>query len=199
MPRPSLREEVVAAAQDQFHRRGYNGCGVKDVTDAAGLPKGSFYSYFSSKEEMALETLDRYGIGREFGRLKTGDASPLARLRAHFVFLGEDVHRTGVDYGCMLGNFASDTATHSPVLREAVAGGFSRWINEVTDVLREAVELGELPDSQDVGLLARVLVRSWEGTLLHAKVTGGTRPMADFFAGVFEPLLGLGTGSPVKG
>lgn len=61
MPRPSSREEVVAAAQDRFHRRGYHASGVKDITDAAGLPKGSFYNYFASKEDMAIETLRRYG------------------------------------------------------------------------------------------------------------------------------------------
>ncbi|MDT7633255.1 MAG: TetR/AcrR family transcriptional regulator, transcriptional repressor for nem operon, partial [Pseudonocardiales bacterium] len=69
MPRPSLRENVVAAAVDQFHRRGYQGSGVKDITDAAGLPKGSFYNYFGSKEDMALEALRRYGAGREMVRL----------------------------------------------------------------------------------------------------------------------------------
>ena len=188
MPRPSLKENVVAAALGQFHRRGYNGSGVKDITDAAGLPKGSFYNYFASKEEMALEALQRYGIGREFGRLEDPSMPPLARLRAHFVFLGEDVVRVGVECGCMLGNFATEIAGQSPVLREAVAGGFARWTEAVTAVLREAVAAGELGAERDLDLIARTLIRGWEGTVLHAKVTGELRP-EEFFAGVFDPLL----------
>jgi TetR/AcrR family transcriptional repressor of nem operon len=75
MPRPSLREDVVAAAMKQFHRHGYQGGGVKDITNAAGLPKGSFYNYFASKEEMALEALMRYGLSRELDRLSASSAS----------------------------------------------------------------------------------------------------------------------------
>jgi TetR/AcrR family transcriptional repressor of nem operon len=194
MPRPSLREEVLAAALDQFHLHGYNGSGVKDVTDAAGLPKGSFYNYFSSKEEMALEALRRYGILREFERLQDQTLPPLARLRAHFVFLGQEVARLGIDRGCMIGNFASEIATQSPALREAVAAGFSRWINEVTEVLREAVRRGELSPDRDLELLASSLVHAWEGTLLHAKVTGDMRTVDEFFPGVFDPLTGRSAG-----
>jgi TetR/AcrR family transcriptional repressor of nem operon len=194
MPRPSLREEVVAAALDQFHLHGYNGSGVKDVTAAAGLPKGSFYNYFSSKEAMALEALRRYGIGREFERLQDRTLPPLARLRAHFVFLGQEVARLGIDRGCMIGNFASEVATQSPALREAVAAGFAWWINEVTEVLREAVQRGELGPERDLELLASSLVHAWEGTLLHAKVTRDMRTVDEFFPGVFDTLTGYSAG-----
>ncbi|HEX4248372.1 MAG TPA: TetR family transcriptional regulator C-terminal domain-containing protein [Pseudonocardia sp.] len=189
MPRPSLKENVVAAALGQFHRRGYNGSGVKDITDAAGLPKGSFYNYFSSKEEMAVEALQRYGAGRELGRLKDPSLPPLERLRAHFVFLGEDVVRVGVECGCMFGNFAAEIAGQNPVLRDAVATGFARWVDAVADVLHEAVAAGEVGADRDVDLIARTVVRGWEGTVMHAKVTGELRS-DEFFAGVFEPLLG---------
>jgi len=194
MPRPSLKENVVAAALGQFHRRGYNGSGVKDITDAAGLPKGSFYNYFASKEEMAVEALRRYGAGRELGRLKDPSLPPLARLRAHFVFLAEDIERVGVECGCMFGNFATEIAGLNPVLREAVADGFGRWVEAVTETLREAVAAGELDADRDVDLIARTLVRGWEGSVLHAKVTGELRP-EEFFAGVFDPLLGTRTTS----
>jgi TetR/AcrR family transcriptional repressor of nem operon len=194
MPRPSLKENVVAAALGQFHRRGYNGSGVKDITDAAGLPKGSFYNYFSSKEEMAVEALQRYGAGRELGRLKDPSMPPLARLRAHFVFLAEDIERVGVECGCMFGNFATEIAGQNPVLREAVADGFGRWVEAVTETLREAVAADELDADRDVDLIARTLVRGWEGTVLHAKVSGELRP-EEFFAGVFDPLLGTRTTS----
>lgn len=195
MPRPSLKENVVAAALGQFHRRGYNGSGVKDITDAAGLPKGSFYNYFASKEEMAVEALRRYGAGRELGRLKDPSLPPVARLRAHFVFLGEDVERVGVECGCMFGNFAAEIAGQNPVLRRAVAGGFGRWVEAITETLHEAVEAGELDADRDLDLIARTLVRGWEGIVMHAKVTGELRP-EEFFAGVFDPLLTSPTTRP---
>jgi TetR/AcrR family transcriptional regulator, transcriptional repressor for nem operon len=194
MPRPSLRENVVAAAVDQFHRRGYQGSGVKDITDAAGLPKGSFYNYFASKEDMALEALRRYGMGRELPRLRDRATPPIARLRAHFEFLRDDVARVGVNYGCMFGNFATESALESPALRAAVTEAFAQWIGAVTSALADAVELGELAADRDIDLLGRSLVRAWQGALLHAKVLSDSGPMDDFFTGTFEPLLGIHVG-----
>ncbi|WP_406424298.1 TetR/AcrR family transcriptional regulator [Streptomyces sp. NBC_00873] len=54
MARASLRENLITAAVEQFHIHGYAAAGVKDITDAAGAPKGSFYNHFESKEALAV-------------------------------------------------------------------------------------------------------------------------------------------------
>lgn len=190
MPRPSSREEVIAAAQDQFHRRGYHASGVKDITDAAGLPKGSFYNYFASKEEMALETLRRYGQARRLHRLADPAVPPLRRVREHFQSFRADLMDSGVEYGCMFGNFAIEISEHSPTLRTFVAEAIDQWIVALTATLREAVDVGELPAGRDVDLLARTLVRAWQGALLHARALADPSPVDDFFPGTLEPLLG---------
>ena len=45
----------------QFIERGFHACSVQDITDAAGVPKGSFYNHFRSKEALAAEILTEYG------------------------------------------------------------------------------------------------------------------------------------------
>src|SRR6476659_11363181 len=63
MPRPSnpeVRRRLLAAGLDLVHARGFAASGVKDITDAAGVPKGSFYAYFPSKEAFAAAILDHY-------------------------------------------------------------------------------------------------------------------------------------------
>ena len=59
-----MREEIVEAGLAQFHERGFNAAAVKDITDRAGVPKGSFYNHFESKEALAMVTLERYGESR---------------------------------------------------------------------------------------------------------------------------------------
>jgi TetR/AcrR family transcriptional repressor of nem operon len=193
MPRPSSREEVIAAAQDRFHRRGYHASGVKDITDAAGLPKGSFYNYFASKEDMALETLRRYGQSRQLQQLADPTVPPLQRVREHFRSFRTDVVSFGIEYGCMFGNFAIEISEHSPALRGFVREALDRWVATLTAALHEAVTLGELPADRDVELLARALVRAWQGALLHARVLGDPSPLDDFMTGTLEPLLGTTT------
>ena len=51
MPRPAnprVRAALLEAGERLIHERGYNGAGVKEIVDAAGVPKGSFYGYFES-------------------------------------------------------------------------------------------------------------------------------------------------------
>src|ERR1700677_2300703 len=114
MARPSKREEIVEAALDQFHTHGFNATGVKDITDAARVPKGSFYNHFESKEALADVALVRYGESRRLAELGDRWAEPLARLRAHFEFLRSETERQ-YDYkrGCMFGNFGAEIADHS--------------------------------------------------------------------------------------
>ena len=59
-PNPEVRNRLLAAGLDLVHTRGFTASGVKDITDAAGVPKGSFYAYFASKEAFAAAILEHY-------------------------------------------------------------------------------------------------------------------------------------------
>ena len=59
-PNPEVRRRLLAQGLDLVHARGFAASGVKDITDAAGVPKGSFYAYFPSKEAFAAAILDHY-------------------------------------------------------------------------------------------------------------------------------------------
>jgi TetR/AcrR family transcriptional repressor of nem operon len=52
------REKILKAAGALFHEFGYNGTSVQDIVRKAEVPKGSFYNYFKSKEELAIAASD---------------------------------------------------------------------------------------------------------------------------------------------
>lgn len=54
------RSHIIEVGQEVIWSKGYDRCSVKDITTAAGLPKGSFYHYFESKEKFALEAMNEY-------------------------------------------------------------------------------------------------------------------------------------------
>ena len=63
MARPSsqdVRERLLEAGVQTFSKSGFNGCSVQDITDAAGVPKGSFYNHFESKEALGAAALEHY-------------------------------------------------------------------------------------------------------------------------------------------
>ena len=105
-----MREEIVGAGLRRFHELGYNAAGVKDITDAAGVPKGSFYNHFESKEALAVETLQRYGVDLRLTDLADGSVAPLARIRRHFEFMRDRIVAVRGRQGCLLGNLGAEVA-----------------------------------------------------------------------------------------
>lgn len=189
MPKPSLRAHIVDAALEQFHQRGFNGCGVKYITDAAGVPKGSFYNHFDSKESLAVEVMRRYEADCALDSLTDGSGEPIARLRAFFGSLSAGLRARGFSRGCLFGNFGSEMADHSAALREQVESGLARWATAVAVPLREAQEDGTLPPGRDLDQLSRFIVDAWQGAVIRAKAGRSEDPLDDFFAVVFGTLL----------
>jgi hypothetical protein len=63
MAKANVKEQIVTTSLQLLHGKGFNATSVQDITDAAGVPKGSFYNHFSSKEALGLEVLQRYVDG----------------------------------------------------------------------------------------------------------------------------------------
>ena len=49
MPRPSVRDKLIAAAVEAFHARGFKACTIEDIAERAKVFKGSFYNHFRAR------------------------------------------------------------------------------------------------------------------------------------------------------
>jgi TetR/AcrR family transcriptional repressor of nem operon len=185
----NMRDTLLSAGLRVLHRSGFNGCAVQDITEAAGVPKGSFYNHFSSKEESALEALGRYAAGLRFDMLTEPGRPALERLRAHFEYLGGDTLDNGFVRGCLAGNLGAEVADHSEVIRAAVRRGFDRWASHIRRVLDEAQEAGDLDSALDTSATALFILSAWEGALIAARAEKSAAPVEAFFRIVFDVVL----------
>ena len=189
MARPSLREKLASSAVDTLHTLGFKGCSIQDITDAAGVPKGSFFNHFENKEDLAIDSLRRYLEGSRPDMLFDESVPPLQRLKNHFGFLSGRLIEQGFERGCMLGLFAAEMARGYPKMREELRIVFETWCNGVEQVLRAAQAKGEVDPRHDPGELARFLVNSWEGATIRLKITQTREPIDDFMNVAFKALL----------
>lgn len=189
MPRPSLKEQLVAGAAGVIHARGFNGASVQEIVDAAGVPKGSFYNHFSSKEELAAEVAARYARTYDVDALLTRDGSPLALLREHFTKTAERTIANHLNDGCLLGNLATEMPAHSELLRLELEGIFAHWSEVVAELLRRAQAAGELAAEVDASALGQYLVSAYEGAVAAAKLTRSRDPLDAYLSLTFETLL----------
>src|ERR1700738_3694846 len=90
MPRPNVKEQLIQAGLKSLLKRGFNGVGVQEITDQAGVPKGSFYNHFESKEALGAEIVERYGMNStRRAVLLDKTVPPLQRLSTHLDALNE--------------------------------------------------------------------------------------------------------------
>lgn len=91
------RAQLVAAATEAFARQGVAATSVADIVRAAGVAQGTFYLYFTSKDDVILAVVA--GVAETMltslqGRLDTAEMPAKDRLRAFGRLLG-DLARDG--------------------------------------------------------------------------------------------------------
>ncbi|WHT20165.1 TetR family transcriptional regulator C-terminal domain-containing protein [Crossiella sp. CA-258035] len=189
MPRPSVRELIVETALSEFHRKGFSACSVEAITRAAGVPKGSFYNHFRSKEELGVEVIGRYAGNPDWYRDPKSDAPPLERLRARLVVMRDVMADNEFTKGCLIGNMGSEQADHSASIRAEVDASLASWSDVIAQTIREGQADGTARAGLDPDRTARFVLNAWQGTLLRAKAVKSEQPFDDFFAMVFDDLL----------
>jgi TetR/AcrR family transcriptional repressor of nem operon len=191
MAKPNVREQLLAAGLDALHRRGFNATSVQDITEVAGVPKGSFYNHFESKETLGAEVVLRYVENNEAQRaiLRDTKLAPLTRLRKHFERLSQEVAKDNYSYGCLLGNFSTELSEQSPLIRERVATAFVAWSDLIAKVIAEAQTAGAVTRDLPPKALAAFLLNAFEGAMLRAKVDKSRAPFDAFFSVGFAKVL----------
>jgi TetR/AcrR family transcriptional repressor of nem operon len=192
MAKQSTRDLLIDVGLERMHTAGYASAGVKEILELAGVPKGSFYHYFPSKEAFAREVLLRYFTGeskRAAKILGNNKIAPLKRLRKYFDELISVYGPSGRVTGCMAGSLTLEMADHSDVLQSVLSESFSRWQSGIEAILRAAVERGDLAKGAKTNELAAFVLNSYEGALLRCKAERSQAPLDNFLHITFGVLL----------
>jgi TetR/AcrR family transcriptional repressor of nem operon len=191
--RLNVREQLLSAGLDTLRRRGFNATSVQDITEAAGVPKGSFYNHFESKEalgaEAVLKYLEQSEAWKALRALQDARGAPLTKLRKYFESLTERALKAESWAGCMLGNFACELSNQSPLIREQVATAFDTWSDEIALVIGEAQQAGTVSKALPSKALAAFVLNAWEGAVLRAQVDKDRAPLQLFLKVTFSKIL----------
>jgi len=188
----NTRDRLIAASMQLMAVKGFNNTGIAEILNQVNVPKGSFYHYFKSKDDLGLAIIDLYGQqlrqGLE-GYLAGASGSALSRLRAYFdsvlVYFGGNIQSCN----CLLGNLAQELSLQNPIMRDAIFSHYRALEQLIADCLRQARAEGELVNYLDEQLLARMFFASWEGSLVRARLEQSAQPLNDvlemYFSSVF--------------
>jgi TetR/AcrR family transcriptional repressor of nem operon len=178
------RELILAKGAEVMTRRGYHGAGVQEIVQAAGVPKGSFYHYFASKEDFAQQALQAvYGprLQRYAEALSNPALTPRERILGYYAELVEHFARQEKrEYHCFIGSLSFEMAELSPLLGAQVDAILQRSADILQHCLEQAQVAGELALDEECGNLASFIASAWQGALTRLKVSSNTHVLDDF-------------------
>ncbi len=176
----STRERLLDAGVALFWREGYTAAGLADILRAAEVPKGSFYHFFTSKEDFLRAALDRYcaNLLTHLAEVLGPDAqrSALTRIDEFLSFQLKPPFTD--DYrGCMFGNLTQELGEQDD-LRPIFEQIFREMEALFESALREGQAAGEVRRDIPAAELAAYLVHGFYGALLRSKAAGSKTPVS---------------------
>ncbi len=177
-----VRENILEKGLELFNDRGYHGTGLKDILNAAGIPKGSFYHYFESKEHFAVEIINHYRA-LEFDRwekeFKNQQGDRLSQIRYALGVIIEEYERQETKIGCLIANLSGELANASPYFRSAIKSSCDEVLACIEEDLEVAQQQGTIRDDIPARQLATLFWDAWQGAMLRMKIGRSATPLRE--------------------
>jgi TetR/AcrR family transcriptional regulator, transcriptional repressor for nem operon len=192
MKRIHSKDDIVQVGLDIILSKGFSATGVEAILKQANVPKGSFYNFFSSKEEFGLAIIDKYvaETSEQFSVIFNDESlPPLERIKKSFEtriarFEGYDCTK-----GCLIGNLSLEMSDQYERVRERLDQALQGWAKALSILLLQAQKEKTIPADLDPEMLAENLISSFQGALLRSKVKKSPEPLNNFIYLYFDRFL----------
>lgn len=182
---------IIEKSIGLMYLNGYNGTSVKDITDAAEIPKGSFYNYFLGKEQYAIDAINFYeeNINCLVETLDNDSLEPLDRIKKFYKEKIKILEKRGVEYGCFVGNLSEEVGNNN----ENISKRADEFHKKIESVIVKNLMISEkrnmLKKNVSAKILGDFILISWQGALLRAKVAKNILPVEEFYEVLTKELL----------
>lgn len=179
----ATRQNILQTGYRLVQGKGFSALGLQEVLKASGVPKGSFYHYFPSKEAFGCALLQDY-VESYAARIEALVAAPTATGRDRLMRLWQAwmtdpsrPDRKGWAEDCLVVKLGAEVADLSEDMRRVLSVGVSKLIARLARLIVEARADGSVPAGAEPEALAQVLYQMWLGAALLTKLTQDRTPM----------------------
>jgi TetR/AcrR family transcriptional regulator, transcriptional repressor for nem operon len=188
----STKEILLELGIQIMLEKGYNNTGIQEVLEKAGVPKGSFYYYFESKEDFGLQIIDHFDQNvseRLRICMEDPERTPLERLKKYCEDGKQMLEAQYCRRGCLIGNLSQEMADQSDSFRAKLEEVLTKWRNRFAHCIQEGQKQGEIPARFDHVQLAELFLSGWEGAIMRAKTTKNAQSLQIFIDIMFNQVL----------
>ena len=189
----NVREMILATGQRIMGGKGFSAVGLNEVLAAAGVPKGSFYHYFGSKDAFGEALLEGYfeayvaDMERIFGQPGKNKA---VQLEDYFAAWQDNQSFEDCQGKCLAVKLGAEVADLSDSMRSALDRGTAAIIAGMAEAIEAGQAEGSLPVQGDAKALAQSLYQLWLGASIMVKIVRTPQPFANALR-TTRHLLGL--------
>ena len=163
------RQRLIKCAAELFWKNGYSATGISEILKQTGLPKGSFYFYFKSKDDLATAVTEYYQkiLLEQFRSSSQGNDWESFIEEIFDYLFGRATGQTFA--GCPYAVMGMETALSKP----AVASVFMEGLKKFEQIFQEVLLYSGLsPDHAKI--LSQRMLSIYQGYLLLGRISNNT-------------------------
>ncbi len=188
----NTRDRIIETGAAIIHRKGFNHTGIQEILTAAGVPKGSFYNYFKSKNDFGLAIVDYFSDHFRQIASQTLDDTAISPLNRIYQFLTAFMqHFESQNYagGCPIGNLAQEMGDLNAEFRAKLKESIDMMIDAYSQVLAAAQQDGKILKNLNIQDTASFIVAGWHGAIIQMKLTKSLTPLKNHRNFIFDHVL----------
>jgi TetR/AcrR family transcriptional repressor of nem operon len=162
------RQTVINMASRLFREHGFDGIGLKDLMEAAGLTQGAFYKQFASKDDLAAQASERALESASRRWSAAAEANPKDPLSAVIAFYLSMGHRDERGDGCPVVALGADAARQGADVKASFEVGIRKYLEMLGHWVGE-------PDGEDSTHRAMATLSTMVGALVLSRAVNNKR------------------------
>jgi TetR/AcrR family transcriptional repressor of nem operon len=174
-----VRESILQVGQQIMSRKGFSAVGLTEILTTAGVPKGSFYHYFDSKEAFGEAMLQSYfqGYLAELDATLSQPRLNMAqRLMSYWKAWRENQSVLECQGKCLAVKLGAEVADLSEPMRLALKQGIAGITARLSQAIEAGIAEGSLAINDNPARIAQSLYQLWLGASVMAKISRNTQP-----------------------
>ncbi|MCT9977795.1 TetR/AcrR family transcriptional regulator [Acinetobacter sp. ULE_I001] len=178
----ATRQHILNTSFKLVLHKGFVGVGLQEILTTCGVPKGSFYYYFSSKEAFGCALLQQYLADYKVKidqLILQEERSAYARLVALWqAWIDDPCHNDGGwAENCLIVKLAAEVSDLSEDMRQILNFGVTKLTERIANLLSDGQQDGSIPQHIEPEKMAQTMYQLWLGAALLAKLAQNKQPL----------------------
>ena len=178
----ATRQHILNTSFKLVLHKGFVGVGLQEILTTCGVPKGSFYYYFASKEAFGCALLQQYLADYKVKidqLILQEERSAYARLVALWqAWIDDPCHNEGGwAENCLIVKLAAEVSDLSEDMRQILNFGVTKLTERIANLLSDGQQDGSIPQHIEPEKMAQTMYQLWLGAALLAKLAQNKQPL----------------------